>query len=178
MHDGILPAVNSGASVSRIGGSIQPKWLRKLGATAGGQLARYNEVKSYETMNTEITEETEREINRGKRILEFFNQPSGANYSPTEETILLHTVTAGYLDYMDMILVAQLKIELIECYHKHKDELSDLTAKAESKDTNDKDFSPVEQMLEMYMREYSSEAAKAFKDVYEKKKADHGGKGK
>jgi F-type H+-transporting ATPase subunit alpha len=62
MHEGILPAVNSGASVSRIGGSVQPVILRKCGELASTQMARYNEVKSFETLNTEISEDTEREI--------------------------------------------------------------------------------------------------------------------
>jgi F-type H+/Na+-transporting ATPase subunit alpha len=54
MHEGILPAINSGASVSRIGGKVQTPMLRKVGELAGRILARYSEVRSFETINTEV----------------------------------------------------------------------------------------------------------------------------
>lgn len=169
MHDGIFPAVNSGASVSRIGGSIQPKQLRKLSAIAGSQLARYNEVKSYETMNTEITEETEREISRGKRILEFFNQPSGIKYNSAEETILLHIATNGYVDKVALEITAKMKIELIDYYRKNEAQFKPLTEQAESKESSDKDFSLYDQFMEKYA-ETGTEAANALKDSIAKKK--------
>ncbi|OQB06473.1 MAG: ATP synthase subunit alpha [bacterium ADurb.Bin212] len=169
MHDGILPAVNSGASVSRIGGSIQSKVLRRLGGVAGGQLARYNEVKSYETMNTELTEDTEREINRGKRILEFFNQPSNYCYSVSEECILLYVATSGMIDYIDMELVTQLKKELVDFYRENitkyapmNDFLSS-TGKVEDKDT-----SFLEQFISDFVSNAQTKAAAALKESLDK----------
>jgi F-type H+-transporting ATPase subunit alpha len=120
MHEGILPAVNSGASVSRIGGGVQPPALRKVGELAGSQIARYNEVKSFETLNTEINEETEREIKRGKRLLASFNQQSDLSLANDETTLLMHIVTSGMSDDVE---VADLKIickELIPFYRKGK----------------------------------------------------------
>jgi F-type H+-transporting ATPase subunit alpha len=169
MHDGVLPAVNSGSSVSRIGGSIQPKLLRKLGAIAGGQLARYNEVKSYETMNTEITEETEREINRGKRILEIFTQPSGMNYTPAEETLLLHTVTGGLLDYVPLDIVSNMKVELINFYRDNLKDFNTITDISGRKDADDKDFSPFDDFIKQYVTRNNTPASNALKEVIDKK---------
>ena len=114
LHAGIVPAIDSGASVSRIGGSIQSKLLRKLSEIAGGQLQRYNEVKSYENINTEITEETEREIKRGKRVMEMFNQPSAVNLNLSEEVILLFCVTQGKIDDMELPNVRKMKKALLK----------------------------------------------------------------
>jgi len=171
MHDGTLPAVNSGASVSRIGGSIQPPMLRKLGGIAGGQLARYNEVKSYETMNTEITEETEREISRGKRILEIFTQPSGVNYSIPEETLLLYVVTSGLLDSINLDLVARIKVELIHFYRKNISSLSEFTDSAISmmKDVEELNFSFINNLLVLFFSQYQTEAANVLKEAFDKK---------
>ena len=102
MHEGILPAVNSGASVSRIGGGVQPPGLRKVGELAGSQIARFNEVKSFETLNTEINEETEREIKRGKRLLASFGQPSDLVLANDEKTLLMHIVTSGMSDDVEV----------------------------------------------------------------------------
>lgn len=168
MHDGVLPAVNSGTSVSRIGGSIQPKVLRRLGGIAGSQLARYNEVKSYETMNTELTEETEREINRGKRILEFFTQPSEYTYSVPEECILLHAVTIGLLDYIDIVDVTKLRSELIDCYRANLNRFATLTEFCSSLGKiDDKDTSLLDDFLVKYYTENNSKASNALKIAWE-----------
>ncbi len=118
MHEGILPAVNSGASVSRIGGGVQPPALRKLGELAGAQMARYNEVKSFETLNTEITEETEREIKRGKRILVMFGQDARMSLDNPEKTLLMHIVTSGKTDNVDISDVGIIRDEIISFYRK------------------------------------------------------------
>lgn len=120
MHEGILPAVNSGASVSRIGGSVQPPVLRKMGELAGSQMARYNEVKSFETLNTEISEDTEREIKRGKRVLEVFAQNSSLNLANDEKILLMYIVTSGHTDNIEVVDVRQIKVELITFYRQNK----------------------------------------------------------
>lgn len=169
MHDGVLPAVNSGASVSRIGGSIQPKVLRRLGSMAGSQLARYNDVKSYETMNTELTEETEREINRGKRILEFFTQPSEYNYSVAEECLLLYLVTAGFLDYIELPLVTKLRSSMIDYYRANLNNFTALTDFASSLGKiDDEDTSLFDQFLSAYTAAISSKECEALKESLQK----------
>ncbi|MEI6477509.1 MAG: F0F1 ATP synthase subunit alpha [bacterium] len=118
MHEGIFPAVNSGASVSRIGGSVQPPCLRKVGELASTQMARYQEVKSFETLNTEISEDTEREIKRGKRILETLAQDYRFNMSNDEKILLLYIITAGKADNIEVVDVRKIKVELVEFYRK------------------------------------------------------------
>ncbi len=116
MHEGIFPAVNSGASVSRIGGGVQPPCLRKVGELAATQMARYNEVKSFEALNTEISEDTEREIKRGKRILEIFAQDQKNRLLNDEKILLLWLVTFGKMDEVDLLQVREMKRELTEFY--------------------------------------------------------------
>ena len=116
MHDGILPAVDSATSVSRIGGSVQPPALRKCGELASSQLARYNEVKSFETLNTEINEETEREIKRGKRVLEIFEQDAGRRMLNDEKTLLMYLATAGKLDNIGLTELRKMKVALLDFY--------------------------------------------------------------
>jgi F-type H+-transporting ATPase subunit alpha len=121
MHEGIFPAVNSGASVSRIGGSVQPPCLRKQGELASTQMARYNEVKSFETLNTEISEDTEREIKRGKRIMEIFSQAEKLNLLNDEKTLLMHIITSGKCDNIEILNLRKIKEDLIIFYRANKD---------------------------------------------------------
>lgn len=101
MHEGIMPAVNSGASVSRIGGKVQFKLLQKVAELASRILARYNEVKSYETINTEVSEDTLRDITRGKRMRDMFAQDSSIAFSAVEEVIFLTIVCSDKMDHWD-----------------------------------------------------------------------------
>lgn len=116
LHEGILPAVNSSVSVSRIGGSVQIPTLRKMGETASKQMARYLEVKSFETINTEISDETERDIKVGKHLLEIFSQDSAISLTNDEKVILLHIVCGGRTHDLEMPSIKKFKVELIEFY--------------------------------------------------------------
>jgi len=114
MHEGIMPAVNSGASVSRIGGKVQFKMLQKVGELAGRIAARYMEVKSYETINTEVSEETMRDIKRGKRIKEIFAQDSKFNLSATEEVIILALACSSRMDPWELFQVDVFKEQFVD----------------------------------------------------------------
>ncbi len=118
MNEGIMPAVNSGLSVSRIGGAVQIPILRKLGEVSGRQMARYNEVKSFETINTEVSEDTLRDIRRGKRVLEMFAQVTGLNLFTDEQILLLILVTSGRIDSLELEIMSDFKKELIEFYRQ------------------------------------------------------------
>lgn len=118
MHEGILPAVNSQASVSRIGSKVQTNLLKKVGELASRGLARYAELKSFETINTEVAEETLRDIKRGKKIKEMLSQISEVNYSYDEIIVLLHLVTADKLEMIELTELATFKLQFLEYYRK------------------------------------------------------------
>jgi F-type H+/Na+-transporting ATPase subunit alpha len=113
MHEGILPAINSGASVSRIGGKVQLKLLQIAGDRASRILARYEEVKSFETINTEVTKETMLEIKRGKRIKEMFSQDSALNLSVLEEIVLLAIAVSARMDHLEVAEIRTFKQKFI-----------------------------------------------------------------
>jgi F-type H+-transporting ATPase subunit alpha len=113
MHEGVLPAINSGASVSRIGGKVQVKLLQKVGELAGRILARYEEVKSFETINTEVTADTVRDIKRGKRIRDSFSQDSALAMDTCEEIVFLAIATSARMDHFTPDAVNQFKTNFI-----------------------------------------------------------------
>jgi len=150
MHEGIYPAVNSGASVSRIGGSIQPPYLRKQGELAGSIMARYNEVKSYETLNTEISEDTEREIKRGKRMLEIFAQELALSLRHDEKSILLYLVTSGRSDNIELPDLRAIRVAMVDFYRAGKyDDLREKLFK-------DKDLDAISSMIDLFFADYAA----------------------
>jgi len=119
MNEGVLPAVNSGLSVSRIGGKVQVPLLRKMGELAGRQIARYAEVKSFETINTEVAEETLRDIRRGKRVTEMFAQESRFNLGSDEQILLMAIATSGRIDQMELEDMLNFKRDILEFYRSN-----------------------------------------------------------
>lgn len=119
LHEGLLPAVNSSVSVSRIGGGVQSPCLRKLGELASKQMARFNEVKSFENINTEISDATEKELKVGKHLLEIFAQDSSICLENDEKIILLYLVTSGRTHDMEIKELRRMKVELIDFYRAH-----------------------------------------------------------
>jgi len=119
MHEGILPAVNSGTSVSRIGSKVQIPLLKKISELTSRTLARYAEVRSFETINTEVAEDTLREINRGKRTMEMLAQDSDICYSPDEQVVLLYLTVSGKLDSMELAELPEFKQLFLQYYREH-----------------------------------------------------------
>lgn len=119
MNEGVLPAVNSGTSVSRIGGKVQTKLLQKVGELVSRTLARYEEVKSYETINTEVSEETIRDIRRGKRVKEVLSQDSNLNLSDDEEVVLLALAVSSKMDHFEAEHVVTFKKNVIPTYRQN-----------------------------------------------------------
>lgn len=118
MHEGIMPAINSGTSVSRIGGKVQLPLLRKVGELAGRILARYEEVKSFETINTEVSVETVRDIKRGRRLRELFSQDTNLNMNVDEEIIFLGIATSSRLDHFNPSQVLTFKELFVSFYRQ------------------------------------------------------------
>lgn len=119
MNEGVLPAVNSGTSVSRIGGKVQTEVLQKVGELVSRTLARYEEVKSYETINTEVSEETIRDIKRGKRVKEILSQDSKLNLSDDEEVVLLGLAVSNRMDHFETEQVIVFKKNVIPIYRQN-----------------------------------------------------------
>ncbi len=154
MHEGIIPAVNSGLSVSRIGGKVQTQLLKKVGELASRQLARYNEVKSFETMNTEVAEETVQEISRGKRVREIFAQESSLNLSEEEEVLLLAIATSGRMDQMPLSEVGSFETQFIQFFRElDNTEFKQLYERAKKLEEIE---SYLEMCLRLYLKKYPS----------------------
>lgn len=118
MHEGIMPAINSGTSVSRIGGKVQLPLLRKVGELAGRILARYEEVKSFETINTEVSADTARDIKRGRRVRELFSQDTDLAMSAAEEIVFLGIATSARMDHFTTDQIQLYKSHFIPFYRQ------------------------------------------------------------
>lgn len=152
MHEGVLPAVDTGTSVSRIGSKVQTKLLAKVGELTGRILSRYNEVKSFETINTEVADDTIRDIKRGKRIKEVLSQKSTLTLSDDETVILLGIATSSRMDHLELEHTITFKENIIPYYRKQKNQ--ELTEKARTSKKMEEIDPLLDELFDTFCKEY------------------------
>ena len=96
-NSGIMPAVNPGISVSRVGGDAQIKAMKKIAAPIRVELAQYRELASFAQFGSELDADTKEKLAQGERIKEVLKQPQ-YNPMPVEyQIIIIYAVTNKYL---------------------------------------------------------------------------------
>jgi len=101
-NKGILPALNVGISVSRVGGSAQTQIMKKSVGSIKLELATYYELEAFSQFSSDLDESTKKSLERGKRIVLSLNQDQNSPYSLSEEIAILFAVTNGYLDPVEV----------------------------------------------------------------------------
>src|SRR4029450_1117316 len=95
-HQGILPAMSVGISVSRVGSAAQLKAMKQVAAQLRGARASCGELAAFAQFGSELDAATQAKIDRGKRVIELFKQPQ-YNPIPVEEQVAwLGAVQNGY----------------------------------------------------------------------------------
>ncbi len=97
-YQGIRPAISVGISVSRVGSAAQLKAMKQVAGRLKGDLAQFRELAAFAQFGSELDATTQAKIDRGKRIIELFNQPQH-NPIPVEiQVAILWMVQNGYVD--------------------------------------------------------------------------------
>lgn len=95
---GFLPAINVGLSVSRVGSKAQPGILKQVTGGIRLSLAQHKELQKLSQLETVVSAETRRKIQRGDLILELLKQEKHTNISWPEQVLLFYTVEQGFFD--------------------------------------------------------------------------------
>jgi F-type H+/Na+-transporting ATPase subunit alpha len=113
-YQGIRPAISVGISVSRVGSAAQLKAMKQVAGRLKGELAQFRELAAFAQFGSELDATTQAKIDRGKRIIELFNQPQH-NPIPVElQVAVLWMVQNGHLDYVPVNRVKDFQTRLIE----------------------------------------------------------------
>lgn len=129
---GIKPAVNVGLSVSRVGGSAQRKTMRKVAGTLRIDLSQYQELAGFAQFGSELDKESQRQIERGKRMTELLKQNQYSPLKVGEEVLVLYAGTHGYLDDIRVSDVLVYEQQLLSFARtERKDTLDELNAAKE-----------------------------------------------
>ena len=95
---GQRPAVNVGISVSRVGGAAQVKAMKQIAGSLRLDLAAFRELEAFAQLGTELDKATQRQLDRGARMVELLKQPQ---YVPMEMIDQIISIFAGVRGYLD-----------------------------------------------------------------------------
>jgi len=134
---GVRPAVNVGISVSRVGGNAQIKAMKKVAGTLRLDLAAFRELEAFAQLGTELDPVTQRQVDRGYRLVELLKQPQFEPLDVVDQIIGIYAATKGHLDDVPVKEVSAFEKKLVTDIHDaHKDIIQAITATKEmSNDT-------------------------------------------
>lgn len=96
-HAGIMPAVNPGISVSRVGGNAQIKAMKKVAGTLKLIYSQYRELQSFAQFGSDLDADTKARLEQGARIVEVLKQDQNAPVPVEKQVAILYAVTKGIL---------------------------------------------------------------------------------
>ncbi|QOJ00241.1 MAG: F0F1 ATP synthase subunit alpha [Phycisphaeraceae bacterium] len=95
---GVRPAINVGISVSRVGGNAQVKAMKKIAGSLRLDLAAARELEAFAQLGTELDKATQRQLDRGRRMVELLKQGQYTPFVVTDQVISIYTGSKGYMD--------------------------------------------------------------------------------
>ena len=96
-HSGVMPAVNPGISVSRVGGNAQTKAMKKVAGSLKLLYSQYRELQSFAQFGSDLDADTKARLAQGERIVEVLKQDRNSPISMEHQVCILYAVTHDLL---------------------------------------------------------------------------------
>ncbi|HEY3571335.1 MAG TPA: F0F1 ATP synthase subunit alpha [Thermoanaerobaculia bacterium] len=122
---GVRPAINVGISVSRVGGNAQRKAMKKVAGSLRLDLAAFRELEAFAQLGTELDTATQRQLDRGQRMVELLKQPQYQPYNVNEEVLSIFAGTRGFLDDVPVREVARFEGAMLKFFRDQHPEIVD-----------------------------------------------------
>ena len=105
-NSGVMPAVNPGISVSRVGGNAQIKAMKKVAGSLKLLYSQYRELQSFAQFGSDLDADTKARLALGERIVEVLKQRNNAPVEVAHQVCILYAVTQGYLKNLEVSKIA------------------------------------------------------------------------
>ena len=96
-HSGIMPAVNPGISVSRVGGNAQIKAMKKVAGSLKLIYSQYRELQSFAQFGSDLDADTKARLAQGERVVEVLKQGRNQPIDVEKQVCILYAVINNYL---------------------------------------------------------------------------------
>jgi len=96
-HSGIMPAVNPGISVSRVGGNAQIKAMKKVSGSLKLIYSQYRELQGFAQFGSDLDSDTKARLAQGERIVEVLKQDRNTPVEVELQVVIIFAAVNGYL---------------------------------------------------------------------------------
>ena len=120
-HSGVMPAVNPGISVSRVGGNAQIKAMKKVAGTLKLIYSQYRELQSFAQFGSDLDADTKARLAQGERIVEVLKQNRSAPVPVEKQVAILYATIHDYLTEVKVPDVASYERDLYEYLDNNAD---------------------------------------------------------
>ncbi len=109
---GIMPAVNPGISVSRVGGDAQIKAMKKVSGSLKLLYSQYRELQSFAQFGSDLDADTKARLAQGERIVAVLKQKNGEPVEVAQQVCILYAVTHGFLKDIAVDQIPEFELRL------------------------------------------------------------------
>ena len=112
-NSGVMPAVNPGISVSRVGGDAQIKAMKKVAGSLKLLYSQYRELQSFAQFGSDLDADTKSRLALGERIVGVLKQKNNAPVEVAHQVCIIYAVTHGYLNDVDVADIPEFQAQMI-----------------------------------------------------------------
>ncbi|HEX2488178.1 MAG TPA: F0F1 ATP synthase subunit alpha [Blastocatellia bacterium] len=152
---GIRPAINTGNSVSRVGGNAQIKAMKQIAGTLRLEMAQYRELAAFAQFGSDLDAATQRQLARGQRLTEILKQPQYAPMDVEKQVAVIWAASNGYVDDIPVESVRHFESELLKFLENQG---TTLAAIREKKTIDDVLKSQLKTALDEFKQRYNAQA--------------------
>ena len=112
-NSGLRPAMSPGISVSRVGGSAQVPFMKKIAGGIKLALAQYRELAAFSQFASDLDDATRRQLEHGRRVTELMKQKQYSPMTVAEMGVSLYAANSGYLEDIEVDQVLEFERGLL-----------------------------------------------------------------
>lgn len=136
-NSGVRPAINVGISVSRVGGSAQPKSMKKVAGRLRLDLAQFRELESFAAFGSDLDAASKASIARGSRLVELLKQSQYSPFPMEKAVVSIWAGTTGRLDEVPVEDIRRFESEFLQYLDSnHADLLGEVRETRDMSDAN------------------------------------------
>ena len=153
-NSGVRPAINVGISVSRVGGSAQPKAMKKVAGRLRLNLAQFRELEAFAAFGSDLDAASKAQLARGARLVELLKQSQYQPQSMEREVVSVWGGTTGQLDEVPVEDIRRFDSEFLAFIERSKPEIHD--AIRTTTDLSDDTVTVLEAAMAEFKRQFAT----------------------
>ncbi|CCQ94691.1 ATP synthase (subunit alpha, component F1) [[Clostridium] ultunense Esp] len=149
---GQRPAINTGLSVSRVGGAAQIKAMKKVAGSLKLELAQYRDLAAFAQFGSELDRDTQRRLDQGERMMEILKQPQYSPMKVEDQVVILYAVVNGHLADIPIEKIAQFEKDFLNYVNNNHPEI--IESIRETKDLTEDTEEKINEVIEEFKKSF------------------------